>query len=136
MRHRVAGKKLGRKTAHRQATTRNFIRSVIVHERVETTLTLAKGLRGAVEKLITLGKERSLARIRRAMSVLQDRAAVKKLFDEIGPRYASRPGGYTRIVRLPGYRIGDGGSKALLELVGNRVLERKLEQQAAVTTAE
>lgn len=133
MRHRVAGKKLGRKTAHRQAMARNFIRSVIVHERVETTLTLAKGLRGAVEKLVTLGKRKDLARIRRAMTVLRDRDAVKKLFDVIGPRYASRPGGYTRVVRLPGYRVGDGGSKALLELVGNNVLERKLEQQAAAS---
>jgi large subunit ribosomal protein L17 len=135
MRHRIARHKLGRKTAHRQAMQRNFACSLIMHERVETTLATAKGMRRGVEKLLTLGKKKDLASVRRAMGMLQDRVAVAKLFDVLGPRYASRPGGYTRIVRLPGYRIGDGGSKAMIELVGSDVLERKLEQQAATAAA-
>ncbi len=126
MRHRVAGKKLGRNTAHRAATTRNFIVSVIVHERVVTTLPKAKWLRRSVEKVLTLGKQRTLHRYRRALAKLQNRAAVAKLFDELGPRYADRPGGYTRIVRLSGRRVGDGGSRAILELVDNNVLARQL----------
>ena len=126
MRHRVAGKKLGRSPSHREAMKRNFIRSVIVHERVITTLEKAKGLRRSVEKMITLGKRKDLHRFRRALSILQDKEATRKLFDELGPRYASRPGGYTRIIRLPGYRVGDGGSRAILELVDNKVLEAQL----------
>ena len=126
MRHRVAGKKLGRSPSHRAAMKRNFIRSVIVHERVVTTLQKAKGLQRSVEKMITLGKRKDLHRFRRALTVLQDREATRKLFDVLGPRYASRPGGYTRIIRMPGYRIGDGGSKAILELVDNKVLEEQL----------
>ena len=130
MRHRVAGKKLGRSPSHRAAMERNFICSVIMHERVVTTLQKAKGLRRNVEKMITLGKRKDLHRFRRALSLLQDKAATRKLFDELGPRYASRPGGYTRIIRLPGYRIGDGGSKAILELVDNKVLEEQLSKVA------
>lgn len=126
MRHRVAGKKLGRSPSHRAAMTRNFVCSVIVHERVVTTLEKAKGLRRSVEKMITLGKRKDLHRFRRALTILQDKEATRKLFDELGPRYANRPGGYTRIIRLPGYRIGDGGSKAILELVDNKVLEEQL----------
>ncbi len=105
---------------------RNFICSVIKHERVVTTLEKAKNLRRNVEKMITLGKRKDLHRYRRALTLLQDKEATRKLFDELGPRYASRPGGYTRIIRLPGYRIGDGGSKAILELVDNKVLEAQL----------
>ena len=100
--------------------------SVIQHERVVTTHEKAKGMQRAVEKLMTLGKQKSLHRYRRALSLLQDRAAVAKLFDELGPRYAERNGGCTRIVRLSGHRIGDGGSKALFELVDNKVLEQQL----------
>ncbi len=131
MRHRIAGKKLGKNTAHRRAMTRNFIRSMIEHERLVTTLPKAKGLRPAIERMITLGKSKNLQNIRKAMGELQDREIVKKLFDEIGPRFATRQGGYTRIVRLSGYRIGDGGSKAIIELVDNKVLERKLAQASA-----
>jgi len=106
--------------------TRNFICSVIKHERVVTTLEKAKMMQRNVEKVITLGKEKNLHRFRRALSRLQDKEAVAKLFDELGPRYADRPGGYTRIVRLSGYRIGDGGSKAIFELVDNKVLAQQL----------
>ncbi len=131
MRHRVVGKRLGRSTSHRRAMRRNFICSVIKHERVVTTLERAKAMRRSVEKVITLGKQKDLARIRRAMALLGDKAVVRKLFDELGPRYKDRPGGYTRTLRLSGYRIGDGGSKAIFELVDNNVLENQLAQAAA-----
>lgn len=130
MMHNIAGKRLQRNTAHRAALRKNFTVSVIMHERVVTTLSKAKALRPFVEKIITLAKgtdeKTRLHRIRRAVSMLQDKTAVKKLFDELGPRFANRPGGYTRILRLPDYRIGDGGSKVVFELVENKVLERKL----------
>ena len=136
MRHRVAGKKLNRSASHRKAMRRNFICSVILHERVVTTLEKAKNLRRNVEKIITLGKRKDLHRFRRALTMLQDKAATRKLFDELGPRYANRPGGYTRIIRLPGYRIGDGGSKAILELVDNKVLEEQLSKLSDEDVAE
>jgi large subunit ribosomal protein L17 len=130
MMHNVAGKSLGRNTAHRAALRKNFTVSLIKHERVVTTLPKAKALRAHVEKVITLGKNKSLASIRRAAALLQDKEALKKLFDVLGPRYANRAGGYTRIMRMGDYRIGDGGSKAILELVDNNVLERKLSAEA------
>jgi large subunit ribosomal protein L17 len=130
MRHKVAGKHLNRNTAHRKALRMNFAVAVLTHERVTTTLAKAKAMRGFIEKLITLAKKDDAAtrlhRIRQAASILQDKTAVKKLFDEIGPRFANRPGGYTRILRLADHRIGDGGTKAILELVDNNVLERKI----------
>ncbi|MCC7064917.1 MAG: 50S ribosomal protein L17 [Planctomycetes bacterium] len=143
MMHNIAGKRLQRNTAHRAALRKNFTVSVIMHERVVTTLSKAKALRPFVEKIITLAKgtdeKTRLHRIRRAVSLLQDKTAVKKLFDELGPRFANRPGGYTRILRLPDYRIGDGGSKVVFELVDNKVLERKLkaaEIEPSTETAE
>ncbi|MCA8949076.1 MAG: 50S ribosomal protein L17 [Planctomycetes bacterium] len=130
MKHRVAGKHLNRNTAHRAALRKNFTVSVIMHERVVTTLAKAKAMRPFVEKIITLARgandDNRLHRIRRAVSILQDKTAVKKLFDVIGPRFANRPGGYTRILRLADYRIGDGGDKAIFELVENDVLERQI----------
>src|SRR5687768_12146922 len=135
MRHRCAGKKMGRNPTHRYAMTRNFVCSVIKHERVVTTVEKAKGLRRAVEKMISLGKKGALQMqkkaedqsflqtYRRAISYLHDKAAAKKLFEELGPRYQNRAGGYTRILRMHGYRIGDGGSKAIFELVENQVLQ-------------
>jgi len=125
MKHRIAGKKLGRTSTHRIAMERNLIVSVIKHERVVTTLARAKAMRRSVDRAITLGKARDLARFRRALSELQDHDAVHKLFEVLGPRYAARKGGYTRVIRLPGYRIGDGGTKAILELVDNDVLAKK-----------
>ena len=130
MRHRYAKKKMNRSSSHRAAMRSNFMCSVIKHERVVTTLARAKAVRRNVEKMITLGKTKNLANIRRAMAVLQDKEAVRKLFDELGPRYANRPGGYTRTLRLSGYRIGDGGSKAIFELVDNKVLEAQLSASA------
>ena len=132
MMHRVAGKSLHRNSAHRQALRRNFAVSLIMHERVVTTIQKAKALRPFVEKLITLGRKEDLHRYRRAIGLIQDKAAVHKLFKELGPRYQNRPGGYTRIMRLSGYRIGDAGTKAILELVDNKVLERKQREAEAV----
>ena len=105
---------------------RNMICSVIKHERIVTTVEKAKTVQRNLEKAITLGKEKTLHRYRRALSKLHDKEAVKKLFDELGPRYADRKGGCTRVIRLSGHRIGDGGSKAILELVDNQVLAAQL----------
>lgn len=140
MMHNIAGKRLGRNTAHRAALRKNFTVSLIKHERVVTTLPKAKALRPFVEKMITLArsadKKTKLARIRRAVSLLQDKAAVKKLFDVIGPRFANRAGGYTRILRMADYRIGDGGTKCVFELVENNVLEQKIKAKEAAVVAE
>jgi large subunit ribosomal protein L17 len=133
MMHNVAGKSLGRNTAHRAALRKNLTVSLILHERVVTTLPKAKALRPHVEKVITIGKNKTLANVRRATALLQDKEAVKKLFDILGPRYANRAGGYTRIMRMGDYRIGDGGSKAVFELVDNNVLERKLSAESTET---
>jgi large subunit ribosomal protein L17 len=133
MKHNVAGKSLGRNTAHRAALRKNLTVSLILHERVVTTLPKAKALRPHVEKVITIGKNKTLANVRRATALLQDKEAVKKLFDILGPRYANRAGGYTRIMRMGDYRIGDGGSKAVFELVDNSVLERKLSAESTET---
>lgn len=138
MMHNIAGKRLGRNTAHRAALRKNFTVSVIKHERVVTTMPKAKALRPFVEKLITLArsadKKTRLARIRRAISLLQDKAAVKKLFEVIGPRFANRAGGYTRILRMADYRIGDGGTKVVFELVENNVLEQKIKAKEEAAT--
>ncbi len=140
MKHNVAGKKLGRNTAHRAALRKNFTVSLIKHERVVTTLEKAKALRPFVEKMITLARsgdaKTKLHRVRRAVAFLQDKTAVKKLFDEIGPRFANRQGGYTRILRLADYRIGDGGSKVIFELVDNTVLERRMKAAEVEANAE
>ena len=139
MKHKVAGKHLNRNSAHRKALRMNFCVSVIKHERVTTTLAKAKALRPFVEKMITLAKKGDdsdrLHRIRTAVSYLQDKTAVKKLFDEIAPRFANRSGGYTRILRLPDHRIGDGSDRAIFELVENNVLEqqiKKAEEEAQI----
>ncbi|MEC7725550.1 MAG: 50S ribosomal protein L17 [Planctomycetota bacterium] len=139
MKHKVAGKHLNRNSAHRKALRMNFAVSVIKHERVTTTLAKAKALRPFVEKMITLAKKGDdsdrLHRIRTAVSYLQDKTAVKKLFDEIAPRFANRAGGYTRILRLADHRIGDGSDRAIFELVDNNVLEqqiKKAEEETAV----
>jgi large subunit ribosomal protein L17 len=139
MRHNVAGKSLGRNTAHRAALRKNFTVSLIKHERVITTMPKAKALRPFVEKMITLArsadKKTKLHRVRRAVAFLQDKDAVKKLFEVIGPRFANRPGGYTRILRMADYRIGDGGTKVVFELVENNVLEQKIKAAEANANA-
>ena len=117
MRHRMRGRRLGRSSSHRQAMARNLVAALFRHGRIQTTEPKAKEYRGMAEKLITLAKTKDLHRIRQAMSVLQDRDVVARLFDEIGPSFADRPGGYTRIVKLARRRLGDRGKRVYLELV-------------------
>lgn len=127
MRHRVGKKKLGRKTAHRVMMLRNLVTSFLDKERIRTTLPRAKALRPVAEQMITLGKRESLHARRRALSFIKDPAVVAKLFSTIAPRFAERPGGYTRIVRL-GFRDGDGAQMAVIELVGSEYKSDKAEE--------
>lgn len=116
MRHRLGLRKLNRTTSHRLAMFRNMANALLRHEAIKTTLPKAKELRKVVEPLITIGKTPSLANRRLAYDRLRDREIVGKLFAEIGPRYASRPGGYCRILKF-GFRSGDNAPMALMELV-------------------
>jgi len=121
MRHRVAGRHLNRSVAHRTALFRNLMTELFRHERIKTTKAKALGMRSQAERLITTAKRGKakgdgVHERRQVAAVLRDRAVVKKLFDEIAPRFAERPGGYTRIVRL-GRRSGDGAEMVVLELV-------------------
>ena len=130
MRHRRAGWKLGRNTEHRRALLRNLVTSLIVEERIETTVTKAKAMRPHVEKMITLGKRGDVAARRLAAAYLMTREAVTKLFDTISPRYGDRNGGYLRIVHT-GFRRGDGGDLALVELLGSeKTLDEKRQKRA------
>jgi len=115
MRHRNKGRSLSRTSSHRTATLRNMATSLIQHERIRTTEARARELRPFVEKLITLGGTDDVHSRRRARRHIADRAALHKLFDEVGPRFRERPGGYTRIVKL-GARKGDGAEMAIIEL--------------------
>ena len=116
MRHRKSGRQLNRNSSHRQAMFRNMAASLIEHEVIKTTLPKAKELRRIAEPLITLAKEDSVANRRLAFSRTRNKAAVGKLFSELGPRYEARPGGYTRILKC-GYRAGDAAPMAYIELV-------------------
>jgi len=130
MRHKVAGWKLGRNTSHRRSLLRNLVTSIILEERVETTVPKAKAMRPLVEKMITLGKRGDLAARRQALAYLMTSAAVDKLFDTIGPRFGDRNGGYLRIVRT-GWQKGDGADKAFIELLGSeKVLDEKRQKRA------
>ena len=130
MRHKEAGWKLGRNTSHRRSLLRNLVTSLIVEERIETTVPKAKAMRPNVEKMITLGKRGDLAARRRAAAYLMTREAVDKLFDTIGPRFGDRNGGYLRIVRT-GWNKGDGADKAFIELLGSeKVLDEKRQKRA------
>jgi large subunit ribosomal protein L17 len=117
MRHKIAGRKLGRTTTHRIAMTRNMAVSLIEHERIITTVQKAKNLRPVVEKLVTLSKEASLHNRRQAFAELRSDDAVTKLFDVLGPRFKARPGGYCRILKLAKPRLGDNGDRAMIEFV-------------------
>ena len=117
MRHRNAGNKLGRNTSHRRALLRNLTTSVIMEDRVETTLAKAKTVRPLVEKMITLGKKCDLHSRRQALSYLITDKSVERLFEVVAPRYGDRQGGYLRIIHT-GFRKGDGGEKAFIELLG------------------
>src|ERR1017187_9818991 len=112
MRHRNAGFKLGRNTSHRRALLRNLVTSVLVEDRVETTVAKAKAVRPLVEKMITLGKKGDLHSRRQALSFLMTDASVERLFETVAPRYGDRQGGYLRIVRT-GFQKGDGAEKQL-----------------------
>ena len=116
MRHRNGLRKLNRTSSHRLAMLRNMTVSLLKHEAIKTTLPKAKELRRVVEPMITLGKNPSLANKRLAFDRLRDREIVVKLFAEIGPRYATRPGGYLRILKC-GFRVGDNAPMAFVELV-------------------
>ena len=116
MRHRHGLRKLNRTSSHRLAMLRNMCNSLITHEAIKTTVPKAKELRSVVEPLITLGKEPTLANRRLAFNRTRDRDVVAKLFDELGPRYLARPGGYTRILKM-GFRVGDNAPMAFVELV-------------------
>ena len=118
MRHRKSGRRLGRTTAHRKATMKNLALSLFTHNAIKTTLPKSKELRRFAEPLITLAKTDSVHNRRRAFAALRDKAVVKKLFDTIGPAFAERPGGYTRILRLATPRLGDASMMARIELVG------------------
>ncbi len=117
MRHRKSGRKFSRTSAHRKAMFRNMTASLVEHELIKTTLPKAKELRRVAEPLITLSKNDSVANRRLAFSRLRNDAAVAKLFDELGPRYSDRPGGYLRILKC-GFRAGDNAPMAFVELVG------------------
>lgn len=116
MRHRVAGRKLSRDTGHRLAMYRNLVTDLLRYEKIVTTEAKAKEARSLAENVITLGKEGNLHARRQALSFVSDKRVVKKVFDELAPRYADRQGGYTKLVRL-GPRIGDGAPMVQLELV-------------------
>lgn len=129
MRHRNYGKKLSRNTEHRRALLRNLVTSLILRERIETTVAKAKAARPIAEWMITLGKRGDLHARRQAASYLLEPGAVRLLFEDIAKRYASQSGGYTRIVRA-GWRKGDGADLAVLELVGTEVLQKLAEKRA------
>ena len=116
MRHRKSGRRLNRPSAHRRAMFRNMAASLIEHEIIKTTLAKAKELRRVAEPLITLAKEDTVANRRLAFARTRNKAAVGKLFTELGPRYKERPGGYTRILKA-GFRVGDAAPVAYIELV-------------------
>ena len=116
MRHKIAGRKLGRPTGHRRAMFRNLVTDLLNYERITTTEAKAKETRGLAEKMITLGKDDKLHSRRQALSFIIDKKVAEKVFTDLAKRYAERPGGYTRIIKL-GPRLGDGALMVQLELV-------------------
>ena len=130
MRHRNAGRQLSRNSSHRGAMFKNMAAALLRHEVIETTLPKAKDLRRVVEPLITLAKIDSVSKRRLAFARIHDREMVTKLFNEIGPRYKARPGGYCRILHLSKPRLGDNGARAILEFV-ERTPKPKEEEAAA-----
>jgi large subunit ribosomal protein L17 len=135
MRHRVAGWKLGRNTSHRRALLRNLVTSIIMEERIETTVVKAKAMRPHVEKMITLGKRGDLSARRQAGAYLMTGESVKRLFETVAPRFGDRNGGYLRIVRT-GFRQGDGGEKAFIELLGSEKFIAKKRAKSSETRAK
>lgn len=129
MRHQRLDYKLGRETKHRRQLLRNLVTSLIKAERMQTTVQKARFFRPHAERLITLGKRGGLHARRQAAAFLLDPDAVRKLFDTIGPRFGSRPGGYTRMIRL-GWRKGDGAELVMVELVGSELKKREAKKKA------
>jgi large subunit ribosomal protein L17 len=134
MRHRNGGFKLGRNTSHRRALLRNLVTSIILNDRCHTTITKAKATRPIVEKMITLGKNGSVHARRQALAYLMTPEAVDRLFKTVSPRYATRPGGYSRIIRT-GQRQGDASEMAYIELLDAETeLNAKAEKREAAKT--
>ncbi len=130
MRHRKSGRKFNRNSSHRKAMFRNMSASLFEHELIHTTLAKAKELRGKAEPLITLAKEDSVANRRLAFDRLRNREIVTKLFEELGPRYKERPGGYLRVLKC-GFRSGDNAPMAYVELVNRPLVAEEVEEGAA-----
>ncbi len=135
MRHRHSGRQLNRNSSHRKAMFKNMSASLFEHELIRTTVAKAKELRGVAERLITLAKVDTVANRRLAFSRLRDRDAVTKLFTELGPRYANRPGGYLRVLKC-GFRTGDKAPMAYVELVDRPIVEAAAETTEEVAAAE
>ena len=135
MRHNYSGRKLNRKTSHRIALLKNLSKSLIVHEQIETTLPKAKDLRPYVEKILTIGKNNTLASKRRLYSFLGDKKIVDKVFNVLAKRYQKRNGGYIRILKS-GYRYGDSAPKAVIELVERDVNAKGLEDKNRIKEKE
>jgi len=135
MRHRVAGRKLQRTSSHRQALFRNMAAALIKHEQITTTVAKAKELRPYVEKLVTLAKKGGLSNRRLAHARIMDEAQERKLFAVVGPRYASRNGGYTRVIKA-GIRISDASPIAIIEFVDRDVSAKGQDSGPAVTEEE
>lgn len=133
MRHRKSGRQLNRNSSHRQAMFKNMAGSLVKHEVIKTTLPKAKELRRVIDPLITMAKEDSVANRRLAFARTGDKEVVGKLFNELGPRYEARPGGYTRILKC-GFRAGDNAPMAYVELVDRPVVEA--EEEAVEATEE
>ncbi len=136
MRHLKRGRKLNRTPSHRRAMLRNLITSLFVHGRVTTTPAKAKAARPLAEKLVTLAKRGSLHDRRRAISLLHDVKVVASLFEEIGPRYQQRPGGYCRILHTENRRLGDNAPQVIFELVEAELPERKQKRPRAAVASE
>ncbi len=131
MRHNVGIRKLGRTSSHRRALLRNLTTALFRHERLTTTLPKARELRRFAERLITLARRDDLHARRRVLRQVSDTQVIKKLFDTLGPRFASRPGGYTRTLKL-GPRQGDGADMAIVELVGSEPIFKKQKDEKKV----
>ena len=141
--HRIFGRQLSRDTEHRTAMRRNLVQSLFEHGKVRTTMPRAREVKAMAEKLITLARTGSLTARRRVIAILQDRrltdkeqeftgqTVVQKLFDEIAPKFANRPGGYTRIIKLSDFRIGDGGSLVWLQLLTEEAAPRGVIRRSA-----
>jgi large subunit ribosomal protein L17 len=135
MRHKVAGYKLGRTTSHRRSLLRNLVTSLVMEERIETTIPKAKAMRPLMEKMITLGKRGDLAARRQAAAYLMTRESVNKPFDTLAARFGDRNGGYLRIVRA-GWQKGDGADKAFVELLGSEQVQEEKRQKRAEVRAK